>query len=354
MQKIQFYLVPNRITVTTDRVGFNTEFRKVYQRKLKLYKGTDNAIQIDVRNSEQRKQNVVGYTADVLFFDSEHKKLFEVTATPIVSQPGQLSMVIPTATLDDVDPQQLLMAVRLVDGDDDTTPLYIDGQFELFGSVEVLNGYNELNAAGTVIEELTVFNYEFDRKEYVSEVGRFGNSINDDIGATRTITVDYEGTYEGGIIVEATRDKSTANSVTWTNIGVWDTGVDTTKTLTGDWRFVRFRIFRNRGSGAGSGARFAVTKTAGVYSAVTPVLRGQNYLVGDTLTILGSFLGGVNGLNDITVTVTGLINGVTTQGNIDTISWTGTGTSGSNVYESIGTDPVGRPPNPIDKIRIRN
>lgn len=354
MQKIQFYLVPNKIIVTTDRVGFNTEFRQVYQRKLKLYKGTDNAIQIEVRNSEQRKQNVIGYTADVMFFDVNHKKLFEVTATAITSQPGQLSMTIPATTLAPIDPQQLLMAARLVDGDDDTTPLYIDGQFELFGSVEVLNGYNELLAPDSIIEELTVFNYEFDRKEYVSEIGSFGTTSNDDPGAVRTITVSYEGNYQGGIIVEATRDKSTANSTSWTNIGVWDTSVDTTKELTGNWRFIRFRIFRNRGSGAGSGARFTVTKTNGVYTVVTPVLRGQNYLVGDTVTILGSFLGGVNGLNDITVTITGVINGVTTEGNIDTVSFTGTGTSGSSVYESIGTDPVGRPANPVDKIIIRN
>lgn len=355
MQKIQFYLVPNIVKVTTDRVGFSTEFRQVYQRKLKLYKGIDNAIQLDVRNSEQRKQDVVGYTADVLFFDAEHKKLFQVTATPIVSQPGQLTMTVPASVLDDVSPQQLMMAARLIDSDDLARPLYIDGQFELFGSVEILDGYNEKSAPGTNIEELTIFNYEFDSKEYVSEIGTFGTAINDDIGTTRTITVASTGNYQGDIVVEATRDKSTAFGTQWTNIGVWNVGNTPTKDFTGDWRFVRFRIARERGTaGAGTGARFTVIKTNGVYTDLVITLRGQNYLVGDILTIPGGQLGGVDGVNDITVTVTGLINGVTSQGNLDGFTWTGAATAGSGEYESVGTDPVKRPPNPVDKITIRN
>lgn len=355
MQKIQFYLVPNIVKVTTDRVGFSTEFRQVYQRKLKLYKGIDNAIQLDVRNSEQRRQDVVGFTADVMFFDADHKKLFQVTATPIVSQPGQLSMTVPATVLANVSPQQLMMAARLVDSNDLERALYIDGQFELFGSVEILDGYNEKLAPNTGIEDLTIFNYEFDSKEYVSEIGTFGTAINDDIGTARTITVASTGNYQGDIVVEATRDKSTAFGTQWTNIGVWNVGTDATKSFTGDWRFVRFRIARERGTrGAGLGARFTVIKTNGVYTDLVVTLRGQNYLIGDILTIPGSQLEGVDGVNDITVTVTGLINGVSSQGNVDGFTWTGVGTAGTAVYESIGTDPVTRPANPVDKITIRN
>lgn len=354
MQKIQFYLVPNIITVTTDRVGFNTEFKKVYQRKLKIYKGIDNAIQLDVRNSEQRKQDVVGFTAEVLFFDTAHKKLFQITATPIVSQPGQMSLTVPASAIANVEPQQLLMAARIINNGQ-ASPLYIDGQFELFGSVDLLDGYNEKLAEGSIIEELTVFNYEFDSKEYVSEIGNFGTRVNDDPGQPGTITIEKQGVYTGDIVVEATRDKSTSFGTSWTNIAVWNTDTEQTKTLTGDWRFVRFRIARERGTtGPGSGARFTVIKQNGAYTNLVITLRGQNYLVGDQLTILGSQLGGVNGVNDITVTVTEVINGTTSQGNVGTFTWSGTATAGTADYESVGTDPVNRPLNPIDKILIRN
>lgn len=354
MQKVQFYLVPNKITVTTDRAGFTTEFTKVYQRKLKIYKGIDNTIQLDIRNSEQRKTDVATKTATIKFFDSDRKVLFEAAGTPITSQPGQMTMTISSTDIADVSPQKLLMAAYVTDTGVDS-PLYIDGQFELFGNVELLDGYNEKQAVGTDIEELKIFNYEFDRKEYISEIGRFGTKLNDDIGGPRTITVASTGVYQGDVIVEATQDMSTAFGTQWTNIGVWNIGTDATKDFTGNWRFVRFRIPSERTTtGAGSGARFTVTKTDGTYTNVTATLRGQNYLVGDTLTILGSQLGGVDVVNDITVTVTVLINGVTTQGNIDQFTWSGTATAGSEIYESIGTDSVIRPPNPIDTITIRN
>jgi hypothetical protein len=83
-------------------------------------------------------------------------------------------------------------------------------------------------------------------------------------------------------------------------------------------------------------------------------MRGQNYLVGDQLTIPGAFLDGQTGPNDLVVTVTGVVDGFTTEGTIDSVTWVGTATTGSDVYESIGTDAVTRPTNPVDFIRIRN
>lgn len=355
MQKIQVYLVPNRIKVTTDVTGFATEFRQVYQRKLKLYKGIDNAIEFDVRDSDQRKQNVVGYSIIIKFFDDSHKNLFSVQGSPVLGKPGIMTATITAEDIDLIDPQMLKMAAYLRN-DSEERLLYSDSQFDLFGKVEILNGYNEIGQPGDVIEELTVFNYEADSKEYVSEIGTFGSVINNDYSThpTRSVTFEFEGVYNGIIAVEATRDKSTAFGTNWETIGSWDTDIDSTKTFTGDYRFVRFRVNRDRELGAGSGARFTVTKTANTYSAVLVTLRGQNYLVGDELTIKGSQLGGVDSINDLTITVVTTINGMTTQGNVGTFTWSGIASNGSEIYESIATEPVGRPPNPIDKIIIRN
>lgn len=354
MQKIQLYLVPNKLTVTTDRAGFNTEFTQVYQRKLKIYKGIDNTIQLDVRNSEQRKTDVTGKTATIKFFDSDRKVLFEAAGTPITSQPGQITVTISSTDIADISPQKLIMAAYLTDTGVDEI-VYVDGQFEIFGNVELLDGYNGNLAEGTIIEELKIFNYEYDRKEYVSEIGTFGTRLNDDVGVTRTITVGSTGVYQGNIIVEATQNMSTAFGTQWTELGIWNVGTDSTKDFTGNWRFVRFRIPSERiSTAAGSGARFTVTKTDGVYTNVTVTLRGQNYLIGDTLTIPGGQLGGLDDVNDITVNITGVTNGVTSQGNVDQFTWTGTATAGTEVYESIATDSVTRPPNPVDTITIRN
>ena len=57
--------------------------------------------------------------------------------------------------------------------------------------------------------------------------------------------------------------------------------------------------------GSGSGATFNVVVTAGSYS-LTLSATGTNYIVGNSLTIAGTSLGGTSPTNDITVTVTSL------------------------------------------------
>ena len=57
-------------------------------------------------------------------------------------------------------------------------------------------------------------------------------------------------------------------------------------------------------SGLGSGASFNVTLADGV--AVTVNAMGDGYKVGDTITILGSAIGGTDGTNDMTISVASL------------------------------------------------
>lgn len=91
-------------------------------------------------------------------------------------------------------------------------------------------------------------------------------------------------------------------------------------------------------SGTGTGTTFDVTKTDGVYSAVinTP---GTGYAAGDTITILGTALGGTVANNFILTVATVGVNGT-----IATFGSVGTGRVGDGVIDIIvdvdGTDGV--------------
>ena len=82
-------------------------------------------------------------------------------------------------------------------------------------------------------------------------------------------------------------------------------------------------------SGMGSGASFDITMTDGVATVAVNAV-GNGYDVNDTITILGSVLGGTDGVNDMTLTVSTLASssmvamGVTVSGNrIDTARFSG-------------------------------
>jgi len=72
--------------------------------------------------------------------------------------------------------------------------------------------------------------------------------------------------------------------------------------------------------GTGTGAKFDVSRNGTIYSpVVTTGFLGTGYLVGDTLTILGSALGGINTSNDLIITVSSIngsggITGITNSG----------------------------------------
>jgi hypothetical protein len=85
-------------------------------------------------------------------------------------------------------------------------------------------------------------------------------------------------------------------------------------------------------SGAGTGAKFDVTKTNGVYTVVldsATASAGTGYAAGDTITIAGSAIGGVNTTNDLILTVAT----VGTGGKVATFGSVGTGRVGDGTVD---------------------
>ena len=91
-------------------------------------------------------------------------------------------------------------------------------------------------------------------------------------------------------------------------------------------------------SGAGTGAKFDVTKTDGVYSVVLDSLAasaGTGYVAGDTITLLGTGLGGTTANNLILTVAT-----VGTGGKIATFGAVGAGQVGDGTVD-VQIDAVG-------------
>lgn len=80
-------------------------------------------------------------------------------------------------------------------------------------------------------------------------------------------------------------------------------------------------------SGTGTGAKFNVTKTNGVYTTVVDSANlGAGYTAGDTITVLGTGLGGTTANNDIITVAT-----VGVGGKIATFGTVGTGRIGTGI-----------------------
>ena len=83
--------------------------------------------------------------------------------------------------------------------------------------------------------------------------------------------------------------------------------------------------------GAGTGAKFDVTKTNGVYTTVIEAANlGTGYAIGDTVTIAGTSLGGTIANPDVVV-----VTSIATGGKISTFSAAGTGQIGNGLNYTI-------------------
>jgi len=85
-------------------------------------------------------------------------------------------------------------------------------------------------------------------------------------------------------------------------------------------------------TGAGTGAKFDVTKTSGVYTtAIETANAGTGYALGDTVTIAGTSLGGSAPVNNDVVIVTGIGTG----GTIKTFATAGVGAIGNGIVNTV-------------------
>jgi hypothetical protein len=71
MQLIPRYLYKNEVTVVSNDIGFVVEYRPVYSRQLKVYKGVDNKIQFRMLNADQKPVDISGQVMVFEAFDEE-------------------------------------------------------------------------------------------------------------------------------------------------------------------------------------------------------------------------------------------------------------------------------------------
>ncbi len=141
--------------------------------------------------------------------------------------------------------------------------------------------FTTVPAAGTTIiaEAQSYF-------EYVDSITTTGLTAGDRFGESVACTTD------GRQVIVGTPDKTVGGAIaTFDSTGTSASG-------TGSYA----QVVQNSTSGSGYGAVFSVSRSNNTYT-VTLVEAGQDYAIGDTITISGSVLGGTTTTNDLTITV---------------------------------------------------
>jgi hypothetical protein len=241
MQKISSYLYPNRINVVADVTLFSTRWNIVYQNKIKIYKGVDNVITVDVKNADQKRIDISDMTLKLSVMDVQGKHFYtaDLTATAVT---GLATVNIPESALTSIDPQFLSYAIYRLNEDDTKTVFYTDSQFGAIGSIELVGDVMPRETAARFITTFTttsdnrlgsgneIISYNSDAVE-IKQPNFLQNENLD--------TVSFEimfDSLEADVTVEFTKDTVISAAASWDKIETFAV-VPSTTTVTKTYQY---------------------------------------------------------------------------------------------------------------------
>lgn len=348
MQLGSVYLYPNRLDVYSDSDTWITErYSRVYQRNLKLYRGSDNKLEFIIKNSAQKPMAVAGKVFVINVISRESQELI-LSLDCSVTDPstGRLFVMLTQQLLQDIEPgfyQYSLVAETRTAIDAASyqvtgrTALYVDSQYGAIGTVEV-SGSTSGEPIASI--EITEFSY-YSRINHTQQFSVSSLiSANPQVSTPQTLHTFqiYMTNYTGRVIIQASIDEG-ATPNNWVDVYAEDLIKSNSKFVNITGKFKWFRV-KYIDAMQGLTGTFTVDQTIFLNYIVSVNSTGRKYPVGTIIRIKGSRLGGETPTNDLLITV--VEAGIT--GEIITISWTGISYNGVFKYvideESINSGTV--------------
>ena len=213
MQLIPRYLVKNRTTLVSNDAGFVTEYRPVYTRQLKVYKGIDNVLEFKLLNADQKPITTLNdHTIKFQAFDENKGLIIEHDGVVVNATLGLFKVTITDNDLLNVKQQYLSYSIYLVDANGDNKLTYSDAHFGGCGTIYVdacqFPGPRDTHSVSSFME------VNVDTPYWTSETIDAQPGINGN-DALHTAVVYTDG-YQGNLTVQATLDNQPGT--TWSDI----------------------------------------------------------------------------------------------------------------------------------------
>ena len=215
MQNLPIYLYPNTINIILDMdaniVGVN---RIMYQRDLKIQKGIKNQIQIQFKNSDQKKIRIYNTQTFVFsMFDAINQRLIinknlDVLDNGSTSTKGLALLTLNESDTLDLDRTSYQYGIKVLDpADNSYTPAYANTYYGMAGTIHLNNELNPvLKDSVSVTTFNGVINPSTGNYEYYSG-NLYANPEYNGNDALHTIQLYLTG-YSGTIYIQSTLDNN--------------------------------------------------------------------------------------------------------------------------------------------------
>lgn len=258
MQFNPVYLYVNKLDVfTTPTDTWSTErYRRVYNRNLKIFRGVDNRIDIQVRNSDQKASNIVGSTLVFNLVSQDTKDLvLQKDFTAMDLGTGKVTVNVTAEELLDLNTgfytYSIVKEMRsTVDSTDyvvtSKMPLFTDSQYDTVGTLEITG-----DVYGGVADSVIVdtFNYTNPFTQGASEPTPFYVSAIIDAGPGTSPAYPihtfqfYTTNYQGTVQIQASLESqgATPRDTKFSTVATVDLANEKYKNVTGKYNWFRIK-----------------------------------------------------------------------------------------------------------------
>ena len=200
------------------------------QKKLKIYKGFENVVELDIKNSDQKRIDVSDLTLQCVVMDTLGQEIHTADVTHS-DTPGLATFTIPATALAPVSPQFLRYTVYILNDDDTKSPIYGDTQFGITGMIDYIG---DALPRALLPKVLSNFTYLHDTATSVQTFYSDSVEINppNDITSTPVLTLDFvANALAAEVKVQMTKDPVVSTATVWTTLETF-TITTSTSTLT--------------------------------------------------------------------------------------------------------------------------
>lgn len=253
MQVNPVYLYRNKITVFTSAEPWTIErYRQVYQRNFKIYRGVNNKLDVQIRNSDQKPYNISDHTLVFNLIERETQRLLVSKDFTITSAAqGQITVTVTEAELNNIAHglynYSIIKEVRENGVTISSAPLYVDSQYGSLGVIEVFSDLYGETKESQVIDNFAIIPETWPNDDTSKSELAYASP---EFASTQTIHTFaiYQNNYEGVVTIEGSLETGgTPRAGKWATLAEIEYP-STTKYINveGKWNWFRIKHLPDR------------------------------------------------------------------------------------------------------------
>lgn len=214
MQLAYRYLVKNHTILVSNEAGFVTEYRPVYHKHLKIYRGINNTLEFRLLNADQKPVQLSS-TPVLVAYDENKQQVLKKNCTVLddssLATRGKFKLDISDNDTLNIDSQFLSYSVYLQDDNGSNAITYNNVAFDTCGTIVIESCMFPGPANSYSVTTFTEDNEAWYSEAIEAQPGINGND------ALHTVAL-YTNNYTGTVTVQGTLENQIVGSTSWADV----------------------------------------------------------------------------------------------------------------------------------------